>query len=1400
MRIPKRCFDLPSRCLLIFITMLCLAAPAAAKRTTYVPEVLQPWVDWVLHGKETQKMCAPLYNDPDTYQCAWPSNIELDLTDRGGTFRQTWLVHRDSWVVLPGSIRHWPLEVAVDGEARVVLQKEGAPTVHLEPGIHGITGRFAWTRLPEHLQVPAGAGIVSLRVNHEPTAFPNLDAAGRLWLKGAKAEEKIEDRLSIESFRLIDDAIPARALLHVTLDVAGSPRELMLGPLYPPEKFTPLSLESPLPARLDPDARMRVQLRPGRYAVRLTLRHRGPLQELPFHRPDDGFWPGQEIWSFHARPELRLVEIEGAPSVDPLQTSMPDDWKAYPAYHMGPGKTLRLKQIQRGDPAPAPDQLTLNRNIWLRFDGSGYTLQDQITGKKNTRWRLEMDPAITLGRVAVDGSEQLITRQRDSDKAGVELRNGLLNLTADSVYQGPVGSLAATGWDHDFQEVRGRLLLPPGWKLLHASGMDNISRTWVKRWTLLDFFVVLIFTVALAKLYSTPLAGIALLTLVLTYHEPGAPRYVWPALLVGFALRKHLPEGKFRKMVKACHAAAALALVVIAIPYAIHALRIGIYPQMEQPWETMTEYPTGQPARPQADMEPSLAPETMEALPDAVRRKAVGKGARALLESQISGGDAAEFEPPKVRQYDPDALTQTGPGMPRWRPFETIHFSWSGPVTRDQTVSFSLLGPGANLVLAFVRVFLILILALGMWGVAFRTKGGLHFGGAASLLCIWAVLLFLPSPGWTQGAEIPSPQLLEALQERLLEKDDCFPACSNIPEVRITITPDRLSLEASVESQIDAAIPVPSRVEQWMPREAAIDGAPAGGLLRKDDGLWVLVPAGRHTLRLAGAVRKQNLLQLPFPLKPHRVEVAAEGWTVEGLHPDGSIDAQLQFKRVADQAPGQAEILETGILPPFARVERNLLLGLVWKVHTTVTRLSPPGSGVVLDIPLLPGESVTTDGVRVVENIAKISLGADQTHLGWESFLAPADAIRLVHPETDAWTEVWRVDVSPIFHMETEGIPVILHQAGTRWYPTWHPWPGEAVTLTVTRPAGVKGQTLTIEESLLALRPGRKTTASDLRLSIKSSQGGQHTLSLPDGAELQEVSIQGKIQPIRQEGRRVTIPIVPGDQAVALNWIEPRGMAVRYGNADVGLGAPSVNAGIDIHLPRNRWPLFVGGEPLAGPAVLFWSVILLIAVAAVGLSKTRWTPLRMHQWFLLGIGVSMSSLAGGILIAAWLVALGFRPQWGALEGRRFNAMQIGMALLTIAAVGALVVAISSGLLGHPDMNITGNGSTGDLLKWYQDVSDETLPRAWVVSVPMFAYRAAMLAWALWVSFWLVGTLKWGWQRFTQPALWKRRPPRTPEDGRKEGWLGFIGKKETDVGDPETDPGKDAKPESEKQGS
>ena len=62
--------------------------------------------------------------------------------------------------------------------------------------------------------------------------------------------------------------------------------------------------------------------------------------------------------------------------------------------------------------------------------------------------------------------------------------------------------MPAVGWAHDFQSVNATLTLPPGWRLLHASGADKVETTWIKRWTLLDLFLVLVLVIATARLFG----------------------------------------------------------------------------------------------------------------------------------------------------------------------------------------------------------------------------------------------------------------------------------------------------------------------------------------------------------------------------------------------------------------------------------------------------------------------------------------------------------------------------------------------------------------------------------------------------------------------------------------------------------------------------------------------------------------------------------------------------------------------------------------------------------------------------------------------------------------------------------------------------------------------------------
>ena len=107
----------------------------------------------------------------------------------------------------------------------------------------------------------------------------------------------------------------------------------------------------------------------------------------------------------------------------------------------------------------------------------------------------------------------------------------------------------------------------------------------------------------------------------------------------------------------------------------------------------------------------------------------------------------------------------------------------------------------------------------------------------------------------------------------------------------------------------------------------------------------------------------------------------------------------------------------------------------------------------------------------------------------------------------------------------------------------------------------------------------------------------------------------------------------------------------------------------------------------------------------------------------------------------------------------FNLMQIGIGGLTLVPLRVLISALPSGSLGLPDMPVAGNGSSAWNLRWFADRVAGLLPSAGVISVLLWVYKIAMLAWALWLANALIGWLRWGFDGWTRGGYWRKREPK-----------------------------------------
>src|SRR5215472_6580440 len=404
MQIAARIRRLVFHPLTLALTISCAHSAACAE--VAVPPELRGWEEWALQGHEAHRCpwLVPGKPTDDARICAWPSVLGLQADERGGRYSQRWQAAAETWLPLPGSSENWPEDVTLDGAPAAVVAHDGAPAVRVASGVHTLAGIFRWTRRPELLALPSYVALLSLSIDGGHVNNPQRSNAGVIL--GAHAVARQDDRVDVRVFRRLDDALPAFLTTEIHLAIAGEAREIRLSAALP-EGFVPVSIESVLAARLDPDNTLRVQVRPGEFAVTLQARGPSPVTEIRLGERSPP-WPSEEVWSFNPEDRLRVASVEGVTAVDPAQANVPQQWRALAAYRVTPASTLRVAERSRGLPAADGNDLQLQRTAWLDFAGKGYTIVDTVAGAMRQDWRLDLTEPYTLRRARISAGQPLL--------------------------------------------------------------------------------------------------------------------------------------------------------------------------------------------------------------------------------------------------------------------------------------------------------------------------------------------------------------------------------------------------------------------------------------------------------------------------------------------------------------------------------------------------------------------------------------------------------------------------------------------------------------------------------------------------------------------------------------------------------------------------------------------------------------------------------------------------------------------------------------------------------------------------------------------------------------------------------------------------------------------------------
>lgn len=1361
-----------------------LVAPLMAQE---VPAALKDWQDWVLHDVP-QHACPMMATSGGTVgvrECAWPGRLMLDVGKDGARFSLDVHVDARSWVGLPGDARNWPQQVSADGKPIVVLDHGGVPSLQLLPGDYAIRGVLPWDSRPARLRVPESIGLVTLTLDSH--AVNRVERNGdQLTLGEAAAAQRAADALSLRVYRKLSDGLPTTLETQLQFNVTGSAREQLLGPVLP-KGFTATSLQGDLPARLESDGRLRVQLRPGQWTLSLGARGTDVLEHIRLALPGEP-WPKQEIWSYADNPSLRSTRVEGQ-ATDAGQADVPGEWDALPAYVLDDAKGLSVEQGTRGGEGGQGNQVSLHRQLWLDFDGRGLTAADKLTGVLRHSQRLDVSAPWQLSQASQRETPLLVTTS--GNHGGVELRESQLDLSA-GLRMPERGVMPSSGWQLPMENIDATLHLPYGYRLLGAAGADRSPDSWIAQWSLLDLFVVALIALLAGRFLGWPWALVAVGFLALSQHEGGAPRWTLAVALALALLMRVLPEGRLRT-VSRLGAGALFALAVLwALPFAATQMSYALHPQLEssgmasfaleepamkhrQALKSMPQNIAASPAVEEAstNAEPVPAPPPAPPAPPADLASAPmagytaqrAPGPKSLVSVTVTGSRITAAQT-VGQERDSRNVIQAGRGVPQWDVGNNYRLGWSGPVTADQTTRL-VIAPAWLVRVLRVAMLVLLIGLLGKLAMGLLRPGmgrwqGWRSRGAAAALLALALL-----PHGVHAQNLPDEPMLGQLRNRLTEVPKCAPDCVAVAQAMVQANGDGVALELEVHAGAPVAVPLPQGDDALQLVSIATDGRDAT-LSRRADALLVELDRGVHRVSLRYRAAPVDTASLHFALRPQRVVFQGDGWAPNGLDDTRLLGDSLTLNRVRTSGDGQSVEATAQVFPPYVKLTRTLELGNEWTVNNTVERLAPLDGGFSLELPLLPGEHPLGDNVRVHDGRMWVTFNGGQSRVSWSSRLDHADTLTLKAPALSDRAEQWVLQPAPIWHLDTEGVPSSLSDDGL----LFQPLPGESLQVRITQPKAAAGDSLAFDQVNVESHAGDRSSETELSLVARSTRGGEHAIGLPAGAELLEARRDDAPISLAIRDGKISLPLLPGMHRYTIRLREPHGVSLLGHTPSLSLGAPAANISLTQALPESRWVLWTWG-PTAGPAVTYWSQLVVLLLAAWLLARYAPTPLRFHHWLLLGLGFSAFAWGAYAFVVVWLILLGLRARYVMPErfGTSFNLTQAGLALVTLLAIAVLVSAVPKGLLGLPDMHIAGNHSTAWELRWFADQTGSALPQAGVFSVSLWVYKIAMLLWALWLANALLGWLRWGFEAWSQGGYWRKgkpgmsEPPPVPETSK-----------------------------------
>lgn len=1335
--------------LLLFLILIC---PVLSVSEPYVPEELQPWIEWVEERDAVKLSCA---KSQGANQCVWPTKITYRVFEDKVQFEIDAFLQLEDRLSLPVLNGQKPKGIKVkgkNGEARA-LRFVDSSTLELPKGYNNIQGYLITQGCSSNLPILSNYGL--FQVVSECNSGNYVRRKGELVLEDSDSFDLV-DSYDLQVFRRIQDGSPLRIETLLELKVTGRSRSLALGKVTL-EGAEAYEISGSLPHYLSPDGSLSLQLNQGNHKISIKSFVSQPVDRLVTPAIAD------EQWSFKNFDKLRSVELTGARSISAGASRLPENWRDGSLLQLDKGEALEIVTLSRGMGETAPDSISLYRSIWPKINGDGLVVRDQFSGSVKKNFRLDSSEETMLGRVTSGGEQTLITENPQTNNWGIQLTSEAINLEAVSEYKSS-SSFPALGWDRKVVRLSGEYHIPPSNMLLTMTGVKQVSNAWLDSWDLLKVFFGVLIVIATFKFCSPLLGYLVGVAIVLNHQEFLAPGYLFTYLVALFAWDQVLTGVFWKRLARALSVITFAALAVQSLSYAKLQITQAFFPQLQAGTRYRTFFqelfiglestPLTWPislfvvaliigaiywiCRPAKWWQWILkAIASMVVLIFVLSAGLIGSftssasyesyslSENSLPQSRASKvaaeGDYIAKRSMKKRQQVANKLLSQGVALPTWN-WRKATFTLEAPVEPSDRVSVYMLGQTTVRALCAMRTVLtlvILVLLASLFKGWFKKPSQL--GSSAFILPL--LLVFAPN---VVRADFPSTALLDELGGKLSTEVCTQKQCSHISEIRLDAGKKEFAMRVEVYSNGDSGVFLPGPLYF---SQIEIGGKQAA-LSFADGFTEVLVPNGRSILTVAGSFKGESAVPLRFKQQTPLFELNSDDWGVEGQRRDGSSGAELRLLPLG-QKSGE---LKRSKLEPLVRVTRNFQVSDALDVYTLVSRTGDTSSVETIKVRRFEEEKLIAGAAVVKGEFFEVRFGVGVSEVSLSSSFGKSDSWKLSAESS----ELWSVSCDGLYSCAVSGLPSSSLVAGGKPVSSFYPNPGEVLSISAQELSVFPGRLVTVDNVTTTATVRSKQVVVGSSISVRASERTKFNLEVPEDYTIRRVNVSNRSLGVAGQSNAAEIVLEPGAHKVFVEYARSGNIPILFEVPELKFGAEPGNSKISVSIEDKRWVLWLFG-PSWGPGALYWAKVLTLVVLILGLVRVNLLPLKSYEAVLLTIGLSFLPTILLWLPFAWLAFLKF----GFSDLKRWVdfssiAKKVLLSIIFFGSLLAVYSLVSSMLLGEPAMLLVGNSSNRFRLNWYVDYGWQAPA---VLSLPLFYWRVVALAWCLWFVVKALGWIK-----------------------------------------------------------